>query len=114
MLNQIKTILGIKDVDKDTELNELIAIESGLICLYIGETVLPTELAGLVVDGVVARYRRKGKEGMTAESIESHSSSFETGEKRLQSIQPYLDRWMALNKPAPNPTGLRSFRMRNH
>lgn len=99
MIEKIKVILGITGTDKDTELNELIGIESGLICLYIGESLLPSELEGLVVDGVTWRYRKKGKEGMTAESIESHSSTFEASEKRLSSIKPYLDKWVELNKP---------------
>ena len=94
MLTKIKTILGITTSEQDILLETLISDSEVLVQAYVGDYMVAQEpfLQVIVSEMVVARYNRLGAEGMTAEDIEGHSKTFDSG--ALNSHLGQLDLFM--------------------
>lgn len=78
MLERIKLKLSIKNNDDDALLSMLLEDASNLICLYIGQDVLPSKLNWIVEEIAIKRFRKIGSEGLKAESIDVIKSDFES------------------------------------
>lgn len=79
LLSRVKTRIGISDAVQDDLLTEIIAntsseLQSKLSAKY---SLIPYELQFIVVEVSVKRYNRTGSEGMTSETIDGRSNSFE-------------------------------------
>lgn len=77
-INRLKLKLGIDDTESDDLLEILLLDAANLICLYIESDELPSSLICVAEDLTVKRYRKLGSEGLTSESIDVISSSFES------------------------------------
>ena len=78
MLERIKLILNISDVNKDALINAYIEQAKTEIELYT-RRVYATEMDGLVVQMVIEKYNRRFNEGISSVSTSGVSSSFKDG-----------------------------------
>ena len=77
LLNRIKVLLGINDYDNAELINEIIELTKSKILNYIDKTELPKELEFVLVELSIQRYNRIGSEGISSESIDGKSISYE-------------------------------------
>ena len=79
MLDRIKLRLG-QEVD-DTILDEYIEGEKAKVNLYLGLTSFPTHegIETIVIERVIEMYNKRTSEGISNESIEGHSVSYNLG-----------------------------------
>ena len=78
MLEEIKTLLGIKDKLQDDVLGVIIKnVTSHLVGLLgkLGKPI-PAELNYIIVEISVRRFNRLGTEGMKSETVEGHKVDF--------------------------------------
>jgi hypothetical protein len=96
MLDELKIMLGIEEKDTDAD---------NLITLIVTKTTqrlknklhvdnVPAELDYIVFEVAVMRYNRIGSEGMTAQTIEGKSETFQESDfdEFKDDIQTWLDR----------------------
>ncbi|MDQ0158809.1 phage head-tail connector protein [Alkalibacillus salilacus] len=80
ILENVKTVLGIKDNLQDDQLNVIITNVEARLKVWLKQHAeldnIPTELNFIVEEMAINRYNRIGSEGMTSESVEGHSVSF--------------------------------------
>lgn len=78
MLDDVKTLLGIDSQDRDKLLNLLIenAERQLKARLYRPTEPLPVELEYIVVELTIIRYNRLGSEGMSTESVDGYSATY--------------------------------------
>ena len=97
LLNRIKTLLGITDIDI-TDNGELVyeitELTKSKILNYINETELPSELEFVLVELAIQRYNRIGSEGVTSESIDGRSISYDDD---FEVYKPHLNFYMLKN-----------------
>lgn len=78
MLDDVKRLLGIEDDQKDALLETIIVLtESKLINLLGGVGSVPDELQYIVTEVAIKRFNRIGSEGMSAQTVEGQSLTFE-------------------------------------
>lgn len=78
MENAVKTLLGIDDADttKDGIISQIVTLVSGRLRTRLGTTEIPEELQYIVIEVSVARFNRRGDEGMSSYSQEGASISY--------------------------------------
>lgn len=79
ILDEVKILIGISDDKQDKLIEKIIKnTEKRLInMLPDGVDSVPDELSYIVEDVAIKRYNRIGAEGMSSESIEGRSSTFQ-------------------------------------
>ncbi len=92
LLNRIKTLLGVPD--NDELINEIIELTKDKILNYINKSELPNELEFVLVELAIQRYNRIGSEGISSESVDGKSVSYEDV---FESYKHYLDDYMLKN-----------------
>lgn len=88
ILENVKTLLSLKDNEQDKLLEVIISnTQSRLLGLLPPEyTEVPARLNYIVEDVSVKRYNRVGAEGMSAESVDGRSSTYQAND-----FDEYLD-----------------------
>ena len=92
LLNRIKVILGI--TDNDELLIEILNITKSKILNYINQSELPMELEFVLIELSIQRYNRIGSEGISSESVDGKSVSYEDD---FESYKVYLDDYISKN-----------------
>lgn len=98
-LQDVKLLLGIKDDSRDDLLNLLIdnAQTQLLGRLQVLDEV-PPSLEYIVPELVVRRYNRIGSEGMSSETVEGHSATYDDND--LLAYEFEIDRFLnTIRKP---------------
>lgn len=98
-LQDVKLLLGIKDNSRDDLLNLLIdnAQTQLLGRLQVVDEV-PPSLEYIVPELVVRRYNRIGSEGMSSETVEGHSATYDDND--LLAYEFEIDRFLnTIRKP---------------
>jgi hypothetical protein len=85
MLNNIKTVLGIKDNEQDEVLLIIVQNVQNHLKALLGKEI-PDELTFIVEEVATKRYNRLGSEGMKSESVEGHSVTFQDA---VEEFAPY-------------------------
>ena len=75
MLEEIKTLLGIKDNLQDDVLGVIIKNVTSHLVGLLGKPI-PAELNYIIVEISVRRFNRLGTEGMKSETVEGHKVDF--------------------------------------
>ena len=86
LLNRIKTLLQIQD--NDELIYEIVEITKEKILNYINKEELPKELEFILVELSIQRYNRIGSEGISSESVDGKSVSYEDD---FENYKTYLD-----------------------
>ena len=92
LLNRIKTLLNIEG--NEELILEIVNITESKILNYINATEIPKELEFVLIESSIQRFNRIGSEGITSESIDGKSVSYDddfTGYKH------YLDDYISRN-----------------
>ena len=92
LLNRIKTLLGI--TDNDELIYEIIGLTKSKILNYINKEELPKELEFILVELSIQRYNRIGSEGISSESVDGKSVSYEDD---FENYKTYLDDYIFRN-----------------
>ena len=92
LLNRIKTLLQIQD--NDELIYEIAEITKEKILNYINEKELPKELEFVLVELAIQRYNRIGSEGISSESVDGKSVSYEDD---FENYKIYLDDYIFRN-----------------
>ena len=92
LLNRIKTLLGI--TDNDELIYEIIELTKSKILNYINKEELPKELEFILVELSIQRYNRIGSEGISSESVDGKSVSYEDD---FENYKTYLDDYIHKN-----------------
>ncbi|UXU53208.1 phage head-tail connector protein [Staphylococcus arlettae] len=77
-LENVKTLLSIKDTAQDELLNKIIDNTEKRLLTFLpaDETQVPARLNFIIEEVAVKRYNRIGAEGMTSETLDGHSTKF--------------------------------------
>lgn len=102
VLARIKRILDIVDDTKDGILNDFIDMYSKAINLKCGTTDFPIELDFILVEAVVARYRKVGSEGISTEKIDVYWATY--NDEILNSYQTYFQDYKSKNNTSSGLT----------
>ena len=94
LLNRIKVLLGINDYDNAELINEIIELTKSKILNYIDKTELPKELEFVLVELSIQRYNKIGSEGISSESVDGKSVSYEAD---FEGYKHYLDDYISKN-----------------
>lgn len=94
LLNRIKVLLGINDHDNAELINEIIELTKSKILNYIDKTELPKELEFVLVELSIQRYNKIGSEGISSESVDGKSVSYEAD---FEGYKHYLDDYISKN-----------------
>ena len=92
LLNRIKTLLNIEG--NENLIYEIVNITEAKILNYINASEMPKELEFVLIELSVQRFNRIGSEGISSESIDGKSVSYDddfTGYKH------YLDDYISRN-----------------
>ena len=92
LLNRIKTLLGI--TDNDELIYEIIELTKSKILNYINKEELPIELEFILVELSIQRYNRIGSEGISSESVDGKSVSYDDD---FEAYKPHLNFYMLKN-----------------
>ena len=92
LLNRIKTLLQIQD--NDELIYEIVEITKEKILNYINKEELPKELEFILVELSIQRYNRIGSEGISSESVDGKSVSYEDD---FENYKIYLDDYIHKN-----------------
>lgn len=91
ILARVKTILGLEwEIEYDDILNEFIGNFVQMVNFQTKTDTLPTELSFVVVEATVARWNRRGSEGIESESFGEISISYE---EYLAPYNEYIERY---------------------
>ena len=77
MLEKIKLLLGISDNDLDVKLTLIIDSVMARLKLLLGGIDPPVELEHIIVEVSIIRFNRIGSEGMSAQSVEGESNTYQ-------------------------------------
>lgn len=77
MLEKIKLLLGISDNDLDIKLTLIIDSVMARLKLLLGGIDPPVELEHIIVEVSIIRFNRIGSEGMSAQSVEGESNTYQ-------------------------------------
>ena len=91
LLNRVETLLGV--FDNSNLVNEIIELTKEKILNYINEDELPRELEFILVELSIQRYNRIGSEGVSSESVDGKSVSYEDDfENYKQDLKNYMNK----------------------
>lgn len=76
MLKQIKVLLNIQDISRDSLLDTLINLKSRKLNAALEVAKTPEALEYIVVELVINHYGRLGSEGLASESVEGISRTY--------------------------------------
>ena len=77
MLEKIKLLLGITDNDLDTKLTLIVDSVTARLKLLLGGLNPPSDLEHIIVEVSIIRFNRIGSEGMSAQSVEGESNTYQ-------------------------------------
>ena len=77
-LENVKTLLSIKDTAHDELLSKIIDNTEKRLLTFLpaDETQVPDGISFIIEEVAVKRYNRIGAEGMTSETLDGHSTKF--------------------------------------
>lgn len=78
IIEQVKALLGITDNLQDDLLRVIQSLTEAHFKAYTKHNSVPKELEYIIVEVVVKRFNKIGSEGMTSQSVEGLSMSFDT------------------------------------
>lgn len=76
MLEKIKLLLGVDD--EVVLLETIVGLTESKVLSRINEKVVPPELEFIIVEASIARYNRMGSEGISSESVDGRTQSYES------------------------------------
>ncbi|WP_200411296.1 phage head-tail connector protein [Virgibacillus salexigens] len=89
MIDNVKTVLDIQDDLQDKALEIIIANTTSHLKLWLKKhtdlTNIPEELNFIIEELSIARFQRRGSEGMKSESVEGHAVTYSEDD-----FAPYL------------------------
>ena len=95
IVSRMKVLLGTTNTTDDEELlYEIVEITKSKILNYINKKVLPKELEFALVELAIQRFNRIGSEGISSESVDGKSVSYEDD---CENYKPYLDDYIYKN-----------------
>ena len=89
LLNRIKTLLNV--TDNDELIYEITELTKSKILNYIDKKELPKELEFILVEMAISRFNKIGSEGVSSESIDGKSISYEDD---FENYKQYLDDYL--------------------
>ena len=92
LLNRIKTLLNIEG--NENLITEIVNITEAKILNYINASEMPKELEFVLIELSVQRFNRIGSEGITSESIDGKSVSYDDD---FIGYKHYLDDYISRN-----------------
>ena len=92
LLNRIKTLLNIEG--NEELIYEIVNITESKILNYINATEMPYELEFVLIELAVQRFNRIGSEGISSESIDGKSVSYDDD---FIGYRHYLDDYISRN-----------------
>lgn len=97
MYSNIKSILGLTSENTPSNIDEIlsqfISMYSNALCLEIDEESVPLSLQFIVTEAVIARYKRRGSEGLKSERVDIVSQQFEAD--FFLAYRPYIEAYKA-------------------
>lgn len=84
------------DLEDNLQVEYLINNVIDALKIKINSNEIPAELEFIVVEASVSRYRKIGSEGMSSESIDSHSMSFDFDV--FEPFEALINEWKTNNK----------------
>ena len=95
IVSRMKVLLGTTNTTDDEELlYEIVEITKSKILNYINKKALPKELEFVLVELAIQRFNRIGSEGISSESVDGKSISYEDD---FKNYKPYLDDYIYKN-----------------
>lgn len=76
MLNQLKTLLEIKDDSMDAKLELLVSLATARLTVLLGGLKPTADLDYIVIGVCLKKYNRIGSEGLSSHTVEGESMSF--------------------------------------
>ena len=92
LLNRIKTLLNIEG--NEELITEIVNITEAKILNYINDIEMPIELEFVLIELSVQRFNRIGSEGISSESIDGKSVSYDDD---FVGYKHYLDGYISRN-----------------
>lgn len=89
LLNRIKVLLG--TVNNEELLSEITELTRDKILYHIKEAEIPKELEFVLIELAIQRYNRIGSEGISSESVDGKSVSYESD---FEAYIPQLDEYL--------------------
>ena len=92
MLEDVKSLLGITDTDRDSLLNIILKMTQARLKVLLASDTIPEALGYIVTEVTVARFNRIGSEGTASHSVAGETMSFTDDDftKYQDDIQAYL------------------------
>lgn len=95
LLTTVKLDKGIKDNSLDVQLSNFIKQASDMVCLYVGEDVLPTQLEVVVIRITEAHYVQSLNDADGAKTYSEEGASWSFQDNELNPFIPLLERYLA-------------------
>ena len=92
LLNRIKTLLNVEG--NESLIIEIVNITEAKILNYINAIEIPVELEFVLIELAIQRFNRIGSEGITSESIDGKSVSYDDD---FVGYKHYLDDYISRN-----------------
>ena len=92
LLNRIKTLLNVEG--NEELITEIVNITEAKILNYINAIEMPKELEFVLIELSIQRFNRIGSEGMSSESIDGKSVSYDDD---FVGYKHYLDDYISRN-----------------
>lgn len=94
ILEIVKTDKGIEGFDYDNVLSNFIKQASDMVCIYVGEDKLPTQLQTIVVRITEAHYIQTVNDADGAKSYSEEGASWSFQDNELDPYMSLLDRYI--------------------
>lgn len=79
-IDKTKTLLGILDDQQDKVLSTIQELTVAQFQTLTGAIIVPSDLSWVIVEVMVKRYNRLGSEGLTSQSAEGLSMTFDSSD----------------------------------
>lgn len=94
ILTIVKTDKGIEGTDYDSVLSNFIKQASDMVCIYVGEDTLPTQLQTIVVRITEAHYVQAFNDADGTKSYSEEGASWSFQDNELDPYMALLDRYI--------------------
>ncbi|HJA23209.1 MAG TPA: phage head-tail connector protein [Candidatus Limosilactobacillus intestinavium] len=95
LLTTVKLDKGIKDNSLDVQLSNFIKQASDMVCLYVGQDDLPTQLEVVVIRITEAHYVQSLNDADGAKTYSEEGASWSFQDNELNPFIPLLERYLA-------------------
>lgn len=94
LLTTVKLDKGIKDNSLDVQLSNFIKQASDMVCLYVGQDELPTQLEVVVIRITEAHYVQSLNDADGAKTYSEEGASWSFQDNELNPFIPLLERYI--------------------